>query len=97
DNGQVVFATTHGNSYLRQRGGTVTQLAFPAATATSARGVNNAGAVVGVYNTQSGAGGFVRNPDGTYVDLAPLLSADAINNSGTVVGTQSSNNPFVYY
>jgi len=93
DIGQIVFSTVKNNSYLRQSDGTITPISFPAATnGTSARSINNSGEIVGSYYTQGGGRGFIQNPDGTYVDLGPLL-ASAVNNSGTVVGTQS--NPVV--
>src|SRR5437867_2800829 len=73
DSGAVVFTTTQDHSYLRREDGTIVQIAFPGATkGTSVRDINNSGQIVGMYYTEKSGYGFLRQPDGTFVDLAPL-------------------------
>ena len=98
DNGDVFFSTVNNNAYLRYADGTVTQISFPGAAGTGARGINNSGAIAGMYYSGSVGHPFIRYAAGAYIDLstesilfdyrqASLLTVDAINNQGTVTGS----------
>ena len=98
DNGDVIFSTVNNNAYRRSASGTVTQLSFPGATGTSARGINNSGEVAGMYYSSNGGHPFLCYATGAYIDLSTesipfdnrqssLLTVDGINNAGTVTGS----------
>ena len=86
DSEQMVGYVTDGTSAhgLLLSGGTVTT--FDAGAVTVARGINNAGEIVGT----SQEGGFVRDTSGAFEAIAypgsPGAEFDGINNSGQVVG-----------
>ena len=86
DSGQMVGWVNDGMSGhgLLVSGGTPTT--FDAGVATVARGINNAGEIVGT----SQDGGFVRDTSGAFETIVypgfPYAEFDGINNSGQVVG-----------
>ncbi len=69
--------------------GVFTQLDFPGAELTTAFGINNAGAIVGIYTTTAVEHSFIYQ-NGVYADLnypgANWTIAQGINNAGVVVG-----------
>ncbi len=89
------FDGAHMHGFLRTADGTVTTLDAPNSTYTYATGINNNGAVTGIYADASfNSHGFVRGNDGTWVAFAvpggnfgffpPPLSID---DAGIVVGS----------
>jgi uncharacterized membrane protein len=79
-------------------GGTYTSLTYPNAVGditTYARGINNAGTIVGYYSDDSGTHGFLLS-GGTYSPInypgAAATMAYGINNVGTIVGYYSDGN-----
>ena len=74
-------------------GGTFTAISVPGAVSTSAFGINDAGQIVGQFNTKSGTFGFVDN-GGTFTTInvpgAVSTSAFGINDAGQIVGSYST-------
>jgi probable HAF family extracellular repeat protein len=73
-------------------GGTYTTLDGPSATETVAAAINDAGQIVGTYVNNTGAHGFLYNPNGgTYITLddplAGITHPLGINDTGQIVGT----------
>ena len=71
-------------------GGTFTTIGVPGATSTSVSGINDAGQIVGSYETGEGEPkGFVDN-GGVFTTIslpgATILSANGINDAGQIVG-----------
>jgi uncharacterized membrane protein len=79
----------HG--FLRQPAGTFTTINAPGAVSTNANGINDLGAIAGVFRDAAGVDhGFLRQPDGTFTPInvpgAASTSANDINNNGLLVG-----------
>ncbi|MGO9211424.1 MAG: hypothetical protein ACLPXM_13295 [Terriglobales bacterium] len=102
--GEIVGAYFEGpdveHGFLLQ-GGTFTTFDVPNGIGgTQPEGINDASEVTGTYYdaTTGLEPGFLRQPDGSVVDIVPPAStgyteANGINNSGTIVGRYYGNNP----
>ena|SRR6266404_5121455 len=70
-----------------------TQLDVPGATLTAARGINDAGQIVGIFANSTGTHGFL-DTGGSFTALdapgATSTMAQAINNSAQIVGVFTS-------
>jgi len=81
--GQVISATINFST-----------LDFPGATGTQARGINNAGQVVGFYYDASGEQhGFLKDSSGyTTIDYPGAVTVNlyGINNNGQILGVYST-------
>jgi probable HAF family extracellular repeat protein len=87
-----VLGPAHSNTVgFIYSGGTYATIAFPGATDTFARGINDLGQVVGFYSDKTGGGGFLYS-GGVYTQISfpsiPVASSLplGINNAGQIVG-----------
>src|SRR5438270_585464 len=82
-----IFEGAH--SFL-DNGGTFATLDFPGATTTTARKINSAGDIVGVYRTNVGSANGFLDVGGTFTTIdfpgAHSTQATGINDSGEIVG-----------
>jgi uncharacterized membrane protein len=88
--GQISGQSAAGGSFIRERDGSFTVVAFPGASDTQAFGINNRGQVAGLYYSDI-THGYVRYEDGTFqtVDApgADVTWLWGINDIGTITGT----------
>jgi len=90
----TVYAVA-AHAFIRDAAGKLTAFDVPGAMFTSAAGINDAGQIVGGYNSANGVWhGFLRNPDQTVTSIdvpgAVYTTAPAINNFGQILGTYAT-------
>jgi len=91
--GQVVGYDSTLNAFLRQRDGSITQFALPAASETVPTAINFFGEVTGFYEDSTGFHGFIRRSNGVTISFDPSGSANteptAMNDLGEITGFYS--------
>ena len=95
--GDYIDPTTGFHGFIRTPQGAIISFNPPADSTVSGStivfGLNNPGAVVGIYTqpTTFVQTGFLRDASGTFTDIAPtgatLTEANSINDSGTIAGS----------
>jgi uncharacterized membrane protein len=79
----------HSHGFVRSPNGAFTTIDVPGATDTGVYAINSAGAMSGVYFTDSGIFGFLRSPSGSFTTYSVPgfgFNSTALNPAGAIAG-----------